>query len=69
MGEPIEAFDEDQRKKLSVWAINELIADAETERLLGDKSLAEVISACIRLTEARALRDLKFLLEQRELEG
>jgi len=69
MNEPIEVFDEDQRKQLSAWAVNELIADAEAKRLLGDKSLAEVISACIRFTEARILQDLKFLLEQRELEG
>ena len=69
MSESVEVFDEDERKKLSVWAVNELIADAEAKRLLNDKSLAEVISACIRFTEARILRDLKFLLEQRELEG
>jgi hypothetical protein len=29
MSEPVEVFDEDQRKKLSVWAVNEPIADAE----------------------------------------
>jgi hypothetical protein len=69
MNEPADALDEDQRQKLSVWAVNEFIADAEAKRLLDDKSLAEVISACIRFTEARILRDLRFLLEQRELEG
>ena len=69
MNDSAEGFSEKQRKALSTWAVNELIADAEAKRLLNDKSLVEPISTCIRSAEVRVLRDVKFLHEQRELEG
>jgi hypothetical protein len=54
--------------KLSVRAVNALIADAEAGRLLNNKELAEVIAGCIRHTDAEQLRTLKQLLDQHKLE-
>jgi putative heme iron utilization protein len=44
-----DAFTADERKALSVRAVNQLIADVEAGCLLKNKELAEVIASCIRI--------------------
>ena len=64
--EPV--FSPEERRALSVKAVNRLIAEVRAKRLLKNKELAEVIAACIRETQPRLLGNLKFLLKQQELE-
>jgi hypothetical protein len=61
-------FSDEERRSLATKAVNRLIADAEAKRLLENKELAEVIAVCIRDTQPKSLRTLKFLLEQQEFE-
>lgn len=58
-----------ERKALSIRAVNQLIADVEAGRLLGNKELADVIASCIRHTDQSDLQALKLILDQHELEG
>ncbi len=59
----------DEIYALSIRAVNQLIADVEAKRLLGNKELAETIAVCLRHTSQAQLRNLKALLDQHELEG
>ena len=61
------AFSRAEKEALAVKAVNRLIADVEAKRLLENKELAEVIKVCIRETQPRLLQDLKFVLDQQEL--
>ena len=63
------AFTADERKALSVRAVNQLIVDVEAGRLMKNKELAEVIAGCIRHTDQGDLQTLKHVLDQHELEG
>jgi hypothetical protein len=56
-------------RALSIRAVNQLIADVEAKRLLENKELAETIAVCIRHSPQAKLKTLKWLLNQRELEG
>jgi hypothetical protein len=55
-------------KALAARAVEALIAEVQSGRLLGNKELAEVIEACIRSTGPVQLRILDRLLKQHELE-
>ena len=67
MSDHHDRFDEEQKITVSVWAVNELVSDAQTGRVKESRELAEAVIACIRHTEPRILRELKFLLERRGL--
>jgi hypothetical protein len=62
-------FTEDEIYALSIRAVNDLIAAVEAKRLAQNKELAETIATCIRRTELSQLRNLRWHLEQLELEG
>ena len=62
-------FTTEERKALSIRAVNQLIADVEAGRLMNNKELAEVIAGCIRHTDQADLQTLKNILDQHELEG
>jgi hypothetical protein len=63
-----DAFTPDERKTLSVRAVNQLIADVEAGRSLKNKELAEVIASCIRHTDQEGdLQTLKLILDRHEL--
>jgi hypothetical protein len=62
-------FTTEERKALSIRAVNQLIADVEAWRLMKNKELSEVIAGCIRHTDQADLQTLKNILEQHELEG
>jgi hypothetical protein len=64
-----DAFTRDERKALSVRAVNQLIANVEAGRLLKNKELAEVIASCIRHTDQGDLQTSKLILDRHELEG
>ena len=59
----------DEILALSVRAVNQLIAEAEAGRLLNNKELAEVIAGCLRHAGQPQLKNLKWFLDQKELEG
>jgi hypothetical protein len=60
----------DEIYALSIRAVNQLIGDVEVKRLLtSGRELAESIAVCIRHSEVSRLQDLRWLLDQRELEG
>ena len=61
-------FTTEERKALSIRAVNQLIADVEAGRLM-NKELAEVIAGCIRHTDQADLQTLKNILDQHQLEG
>jgi hypothetical protein len=60
---------QDRIYRLSVRAVNHLIAAVEGRRLMLNKELAETIALCIRKTEQSQLQNLQWYLEQLELEG
>jgi hypothetical protein len=62
-------FTQDDTYALSVWAVNELIADVEVGRLLQDKELAEAIAICIRHSGLSQLKILKRVLDQHDVQG
>jgi len=62
-------FTTEERKALSIRAVNQLIADVEAGRLINNKELPEVIAGCIRHTDQADLQTLKNILDQHELEG
>jgi hypothetical protein len=62
-------FTEDEIYALSIKAVNHLIAAIEAKRLMQNKELAETIALCIRKTELPQLRNLRWHIEQLELEG
>ncbi len=62
-------FTTEERRALSIRAVNQLIADVEAGRLMNNKELAEVIAGCIRHTDQAYLQTLKNILDQHELEG
>jgi hypothetical protein len=64
-----DVFTADLIRSLSIRAVNQLIADVEAKRLLQSGELAETIAVCIRHSGPSQLRTLKWLLEQRELQG
>ena len=64
-----ETFSEEEKQKLSVRAVNELIAASQTGQLMENKELAEVIAGCIRHTTLSQLQTLDWLLKQRALES
>jgi hypothetical protein len=59
----------DEIRALSIRAVNQLIADVEAKRLLANKELAETIAVCLRHADVSRLETLKWLLDQRALEG
>jgi hypothetical protein len=62
-------FSKEEIHALSVMAVNQLIADVEAKRLLGNQELAETIALCLRHSSMAQLRNLAALLDQHELEG
>jgi hypothetical protein len=62
-------FTQDEIYALSIRAVNHLIAAVEDRRLMENKELAETIAVCIRKTELSQLWNLRWHLEQLELEG
>ena len=62
-------FTEGEIYALSIKAVNHLIAAVEARRLMENKELAETIALCIRKAEHSQLRNLRWHLEQLELEG
>jgi len=67
MSDHHDRFDEEQKITVSVWAVNELVSDAQTGRVKESRELAEAVIACFRHTEPRILGELKSLLERRGL--
>ncbi|MBZ5660541.1 MAG: hypothetical protein LAO08_09050 [Acidobacteriia bacterium] len=63
------AFTPEEKRALSIRAVNQLIADVGANRLSKNRELAEAIAVCIRHTQLSQLQDLNALLDQRELEG
>ena len=68
MSENEKLFTNDERRAISVKAVNRLIADIEAKRLPENKELAEIIAVCIQETASSQLEALKWLMEQQELE-
>jgi hypothetical protein len=62
-------FTTEERRALSIRAVNQLIADVEAGRLMNNKELSEVIAGCIRHTDQADLQTLKNILDQHQLEG
>lgn len=63
-----EMFSDDDLRALAKKALARLVADAKSGRLDKNKELVEVIENCIRHSSINQIRDLKWLLQQQELE-
>jgi len=63
-----ELFTADEIEAISIRAVNELIADAESGHVRQNRELAEAVAGCIRKTRLEQLQTLNSLLNQRALE-
>jgi len=63
-----EMFSDEDVRNLAKKAVARLVADAKSGRLNENRELAEVIEGCIRHSSIKQIRDLKWLLQQQELE-
>jgi hypothetical protein len=63
-----EMFSDDDIRDLARKAVARLIADAKSGRLDQGRELVDVLEGCICQSSINRIRDLKWLLQQQELE-